>query len=144
MKLITIFTVWKMAFFANISVLVTKRTLSAISRTKSGAPFRTFRRGSIPTPYSKPPPPKNILSVVDKFPTIWICYRMTIVSYFFKLSMAVRDLHNNLVEKQGIPAWGSYAIFGVTTLVLGCILGFVSSPLNFQIFRITQIFYCYS
>jgi len=51
--------------------------------------------------------------------------QMTIVSYFFKVSMSVRDLHNYFVEKQGIPPWGSYAIFGVTTLVLGCILGFL-------------------
>jgi hypothetical protein len=52
-------------------------------------------------------------------------FQMTIVSYFFKVSMSVRDLHNYFVEKQGIPPWGSYAIFGVTTLVLGCILGFL-------------------
>jgi len=51
--------------------------------------------------------------------------QMTVVSYFFKVSMSVRDLHNYFVEKQGIPPWGSYAIFGVTTLVLGCILGFL-------------------
>uniref|UniRef100_A0A915HTX2 Thioredoxin domain-containing protein n=1 Tax=Romanomermis culicivorax TaxID=13658 RepID=A0A915HTX2_ROMCU len=52
-------------------------------------------------------------------------YQMTLVSYFFKLSMFVRDMHNHLVEKQNIPPWASYAIFGCGILVLGCILGFV-------------------
>jgi len=50
--------------------------------------------------------------------------QMTVVSWFFKLSMSVRDLHNFMVEKKGIPAWGSYLLFGLATLILGCILGF--------------------
>jgi len=49
---------------------------------------------------------------------------MGVVAWFFKLSMSVRDLHNYLVEKQGVPTWGSYALFGLATLILGCILGF--------------------
>lgn len=51
---------------------------------------------------------------------------MGIVAKFFKLSMSVRDAHNYLIEKKGLPSWGSYAIFGMATLFLGCILGFVS------------------
>lgn len=51
---------------------------------------------------------------------------MGIVALFFKLSMAVRDLHNHLVENVGIPAWASYAGFATVTLTLGCILGFVN------------------
>jgi len=51
-------------------------------------------------------------------------FQMSVVSWFFKLSMSVRDFHNYLVEKQGIPTWGSYALFGLATLILGCILGF--------------------
>lgn len=51
--------------------------------------------------------------------------QMQIVAQFFKLSMSVRDAHNHLVEKQGIPVWGSYTIFAGATLFLGCILGFI-------------------
>uniref|UniRef100_A0A0N4Z4P9 Thioredoxin-related transmembrane protein 1 n=1 Tax=Parastrongyloides trichosuri TaxID=131310 RepID=A0A0N4Z4P9_PARTI len=51
--------------------------------------------------------------------------QMNIVALFFKLSMAVRDLHQQLVEKHGVPAWGSYALFGFVTLAVGCVLGFV-------------------
>lgn len=51
---------------------------------------------------------------------------MAVVAKFFQMSMSVRDAHSYLVEKKGIPTWGSYLIFGLATLVLGCILGFVS------------------
>jgi hypothetical protein len=52
--------------------------------------------------------------------------QMAVVAVFFKLSMAVRDLHNHLVENVGIPSWASYCLFAIVTLGLGCILGFVS------------------
>jgi len=51
--------------------------------------------------------------------------QMAVVAKFFKLSMAVRDLHNQLIEEHGVPAWGSYAIFAGSTLLLGSILGVV-------------------
>jgi len=51
--------------------------------------------------------------------------QMAIVAKFFKLSMAVRDLHSQLIEEHGIPAWGSYGIFAGGTLLLGSILGVV-------------------
>ncbi|KAI6190475.1 Thioredoxin [Aphelenchoides bicaudatus] len=50
--------------------------------------------------------------------------QMGVVALFFKLSMAVRDFHNHLVENVGIPSWASYSMFAVVTLGLGCILGF--------------------
>lgn len=50
---------------------------------------------------------------------------MGVVALFFKLSMAVRDFHNHLVENVGIPSWASYSLFAFVTLGLGCILGFV-------------------
>ncbi|KAI6215643.1 Thioredoxin [Aphelenchoides besseyi] len=50
--------------------------------------------------------------------------QMAVVAVFFKLSMAVRDLHNHLVENIGVPSWASYALFAFVTLGLGCILGF--------------------
>ncbi|MCP9262758.1 Thioredoxin-related transmembrane protein 1 [Dirofilaria immitis] len=49
---------------------------------------------------------------------------MTVVAWFFKLSMFVRDKHNYLVEEVGIPSWASYSVFAGITLTLGCILGF--------------------
>ncbi|VDO91750.1 unnamed protein product, partial [Heligmosomoides polygyrus] len=52
--------------------------------------------------------------------------QMAVVAVFFKLSMAVRDLHNHLVEEKGVPSWASYSLFAGVTLALGCILGFVS------------------
>lgn len=45
---------------------------------------------------------------------------------FFRASMHVRDLHTHLVEQKGLPPLASYALFGFATLLLGCILGFVS------------------
>lgn len=51
---------------------------------------------------------------------------MSVVAMFFRLSMKVRDLHNHLIEDRGLPPWASYTLFAVATLVLGCILGFVS------------------
>ncbi|VDN54628.1 unnamed protein product [Dracunculus medinensis] len=50
--------------------------------------------------------------------------QMTVVAWFFKLSMYVRDKHNYLVEDVGIPAWASYSLFAGITLALGCVLGF--------------------
>jgi len=51
--------------------------------------------------------------------------QMGVVAVFFKLSMAVRDLHAHLVEKVGVPSWASYALFATVTLALGCVLGFI-------------------
>jgi len=50
-------------------------------------------------------------------------YQMSIVSYFFKISMALRAVHNRLVEDYGIPYWGSYILFAFATILLGAILG---------------------
>uniref|UniRef100_A0A158P6P0 Thioredoxin domain-containing protein n=1 Tax=Angiostrongylus cantonensis TaxID=6313 RepID=A0A158P6P0_ANGCA len=60
--------------------------------------------------------------------------QMAVVAVFFKLSMAVRDLHNHLVEVKGIPSWASYSLFAGVTLALGCILGF------FIVLIIDQVF----
>ncbi|EFO24988.1 hypothetical protein LOAG_03493 [Loa loa] len=50
--------------------------------------------------------------------------QMSVVAWFFKLSMFVRDKHNYLVDEVGIPSWASYSVFAGITLALGCILGF--------------------
>jgi len=65
-------------------------------------------------------------TIIEPMPT-WKhpdSFQMGVVSWFFKASMTARDLHNYLVEKQGLPTWASYALFGLATLILGCILGF--------------------
>uniref|UniRef100_A0A1I7XIQ1 Col_cuticle_N domain-containing protein n=1 Tax=Heterorhabditis bacteriophora TaxID=37862 RepID=A0A1I7XIQ1_HETBA len=59
---------------------------------------------------------------------------MAVVAVFFKLSMAVRDMHNHLVEEKGVPSWASYSLFAGVTLALGCILGF------FIVLIIDQVF----
>jgi len=51
--------------------------------------------------------------------------QMAVVAVFFKLSMSVRDLHNHLVDKVGLPSWISYTMFATVTLTIGCILGFI-------------------
>jgi len=48
---------------------------------------------------------------------------MSLVSYFFKISMALRAVHNRLVEDYGIPYWGSYILFAFATILLGALLG---------------------
>ncbi|GMS78659.1 hypothetical protein PENTCL1PPCAC_30227 [Pristionchus entomophagus] len=60
--------------------------------------------------------------------------QMGVVAVFFKLSMAVRDLHNTLVEEKGIPSWASYSIFAGVTLLLGCVLGFLIVLVIDQVF----------
>jgi len=37
--------------------------------------------------------------------------------------MALRAIHNRLVDDYGIPYWGSYILFAFATILLGAILG---------------------
>lgn len=39
--------------------------------------------------------------------------------------MALRAVHNRLVEDYGIPYWGSYILFAFATILLGALLGLV-------------------
>ncbi|XP_074605048.1 thioredoxin-related transmembrane protein 1-like [Brevipalpus obovatus] len=52
-------------------------------------------------------------------------FQMSIVSYFFKISMGLRAVHNRLVQDYGIPYWGSYILFALATILLGAILGLI-------------------
>merc|ERR1719445_1080250 len=45
------------------------------------------------------------------------------VSYFFKLSMVLRNVHSTLTEEYQLPYWVSYVAFAVATVLLGGILG---------------------
>jgi len=49
--------------------------------------------------------------------------QMTMVSYFFKLSMVLRNVHSTLTEEYELPYWVSYVAFAVATILLGGILG---------------------
>ncbi|CDW52166.1 Thioredoxin domain containing protein [Trichuris trichiura] len=79
---------------------------------------------------------KKKWTIIDPLPS-WkhpSSIQMSVVSHFFRLSMAVRDLHVTLIEKYGFAAWMSYTLFGAVTLFLGCVLGF------FIVFIIDRIF----
>jgi hypothetical protein len=51
--------------------------------------------------------------------------QMTMVSYFFKLSMVLRNVHTTLTEEYELPYWVSYVAFAVATILLGGILGLI-------------------
>ncbi|KAI8433791.1 hypothetical protein MSG28_015761 [Choristoneura fumiferana] len=51
--------------------------------------------------------------------------QMGLVAQFFKLSQALRSVHNMLMETYGLPTWGSYLIFAVATIFIGALLGLV-------------------
>ncbi|XP_014480189.1 PREDICTED: thioredoxin-related transmembrane protein 1 [Dinoponera quadriceps] len=50
-------------------------------------------------------------------------FHMSILSQFFKLSQVLRAIHTRLLEEIGLPAWGSYLIFAIATIILGGIMG---------------------
>merc|ERR1712180_583717 len=49
--------------------------------------------------------------------------QMSLVSYFFKLSMVLRNVHSTLTEDYQLSYWVSYVAFAVATVLLGGILG---------------------
>merc|ERR1711923_171054 len=51
--------------------------------------------------------------------------QMSLVSYFFKLSMVLRNIHTTLTEDYQMPYWVSYVAFAVATILLGGVLGLV-------------------
>eukprot|EP00092_Neocalanus_flemingeri_P036296 GFUD01039518.1.p1 GENE.GFUD01039518.1~~GFUD01039518.1.p1 ORF type:complete len:308 (-),score=65.60 GFUD01039518.1:498-1421(-) len=51
--------------------------------------------------------------------------QMSLVSYFFKLSMVLRNVHTTLTEDYQMPYWVSYVAFAVATILLGGILGLI-------------------
>merc|ERR1712123_155300 len=52
-------------------------------------------------------------------------FQMSLVSYFFKLSMMLRNVHTTLTEDYQMPYWVSYVAFAVATILLGGILGLI-------------------
>ncbi|XP_065320991.1 thioredoxin-related transmembrane protein 1-like isoform X2 [Gordionus sp. m RMFG-2023] len=52
-------------------------------------------------------------------------YHMAALGEFFRISMAIRDLHNYLVEDRGLPYWLSYILFILITIFIGGIMGII-------------------
>jgi len=52
-------------------------------------------------------------------------YLMSVVSYFFKLSMLMRTAHTHMIEAYGIPYWASYITFALGTVLVGAVLGLI-------------------
>lgn len=50
-------------------------------------------------------------------------FQMSLLAYSFRVSMALRDVHNYLVEDVGLPYYISYLIFALCTVTLGTLLG---------------------
>jgi len=51
--------------------------------------------------------------------------QMSFVAHSFRISMALRDVHNYLVEDFGLPYYVSYLIFALCTVTLGTVLGLI-------------------
>lgn len=51
--------------------------------------------------------------------------QMSLVSQFFKLSNFLKEVNVMLSKEYGLPAWGSYALFAIGTILLGAILGLI-------------------
>jgi len=50
---------------------------------------------------------------------------MTLMSYLFRVSVAMKDLHDTITVTYQLPAWVSYLFFGVATISLGLVLGMI-------------------
>lgn len=51
--------------------------------------------------------------------------QMSLVSYFFKLSMVLRNVHTTMTEDYQLPSWASYVAFALATITLGGVLGLI-------------------
>jgi len=50
---------------------------------------------------------------------------MSVVSWFFKISMHLRNVHSYLTEQKQLPSWSVYVIFALATIVTGALLGVI-------------------
>jgi thiol-disulfide isomerase/thioredoxin len=49
--------------------------------------------------------------------------QMSLLSQFYRVSMALRNVMNILTDEYGIPVWSAYLIFGGVTILIGLLLG---------------------
>uniref|UniRef100_H2Y3G2 Thioredoxin-related transmembrane protein 1-like n=1 Tax=Ciona intestinalis TaxID=7719 RepID=H2Y3G2_CIOIN len=52
-------------------------------------------------------------------------FGMTLMSWLFKTSVIMKNIHESLTEDYGLSLWMSYAVFGVGTIITGLFLGFI-------------------
>ena len=57
---------------------------------------------------------------------------MGLLGYFFKLSYVMKDYHKILTEDYKFSTWVSYAFFTAATILVGGLLGLVSSLNNYS------------
>lgn len=50
---------------------------------------------------------------------------MSVVAWFYKISMHLKNAHALLTETYELPSWSVYAIFALCTILTGAILGLV-------------------
>jgi len=51
--------------------------------------------------------------------------QMSLLSQFYRVSMALRNVMNVLTDEYGIPVWSAYLIFGGITILIGLLLGLI-------------------
>lgn len=51
--------------------------------------------------------------------------QMSVIASFFKLSQALRQIHNKFTNEYGLPTIASYLIFAVATIIMGACLGLI-------------------
>ena len=50
---------------------------------------------------------------------------MSVVAWFYKVSMHLKNAHSLLTETYELPSWSVYAIFAAFTIIIGALLGLV-------------------
>ena len=45
--------------------------------------------------------------------------------------MVLRNVHSVLIEDYGLPTWGSYLVFALSTILVGALLGLVGFQVRF-------------
>ena len=55
---------------------------------------------------------------------------MLVVSWFFKISMNLRNIHSYLTEQKQLPSWPVHMIFAGATVVTGALLGVIAFCIN--------------
>ena len=64
--------------------------------------------------------------------------QMTTLSYLFTVSMALRSVHNRLIDDYGIPQWGSYVLFALAIILVGVLLGLLIVCVIDAVFPVRQ------
>lgn len=52
-------------------------------------------------------------------------FLMAMLGVLFKLSLLLKDFHELLTVTHGLPVWASYALFGISTVLAGLLIGMI-------------------